>query len=199
LAGNPTILVSYLKMSLASDKELTLLMGLALNGDKNAYERVLHESVGIIRAVARRNGAPPDRVDDVIQDVLITLHRSRRNFDPERSFLAWISAIAKRRTIDQFRRRKRQDARELHAPFAYENYSDAGSPDHTIEMRSEAHRLKGAIMRLPRRQRQAVWMLAIHELSLGDAANLTGLTKTALKVSLHRGLRALRASFSGTG
>ena len=45
-------------------------------------------------AAIRRQGVPGDRVDDVVQDVLLTIHRARATYDPSRPFLPWLRAIA---------------------------------------------------------------------------------------------------------
>lgn len=49
---------------------------------------------------------------------------------------------------------------------------------------------------LPDGQRQAVEHLGLRELSLDETAALTGRSKGALKVNLHRALKALRASLT---
>src|SRR5712691_1443167 len=103
-----------------ADRRLTLAMAAAQAGDRTAYEGLLRDSVAIIRNVARKTGATGDRIDDVVQDVLITIHRVRQTFDPGRSYVAWLTAIAQRRTIDGLRRFGRQTAREINAPLAYE-------------------------------------------------------------------------------
>ena len=75
------------------------LMASAQAGDKVAYGRLLRECTPLIRRVVRR-GMQPDRVDDVVQDVLLTIHRARQTYDPARSFSAWVVTIAQRRAID---------------------------------------------------------------------------------------------------
>lgn len=172
-------------------------MSAAQGGDRLAYEGLLRDSAPIIRRVARRSGAVGDRVEDVVQDVLITVHRVRHTFDPSRSYVAWLTAIAQRRTIDLLRRTGRQDSREINAPLAYEGYADPQHQTDTAEAASEADRLRAAIATLPAGQREAVTTLALKEHSLAEAADLTGKTKTALKVNLHRAIRALRSRLAG--
>lgn len=172
-------------------------MAAAQSGDRLAYEGLLRDSAPIIRRVARRSGASGDRIEDVVQDVLITVHRVRHTFDPSRSYTAWLTAIAQRRTIDLLRRTGRQNAREVNAPLAYEGYADPQHETDTAEAASEAERLRAAIATLPAGQREAVTALALKEQSLSEAAEMTGKTKTALKVNLHRAIRALRSRLAG--
>jgi RNA polymerase sigma factor (sigma-70 family) len=106
------------------DRRLAGLMRSAQDGDAGAYRHVLRASVPLAAAAARYQGVPPDLVDDVVQDVLVTLHRSLATYDAERPFAPWLRAIATRRAIDALRRRARRVAREVHAPIAYLNHAE---------------------------------------------------------------------------
>ena len=108
----------------ADDMRRSALMAAAQAGDKTAYETLLRDCVPLIRAIARRQGVSADQVDDVVQEVLLTIHRARQTYDPSRSFTAWLRVIAERRAIDLLRQTGRRGARELHAPIAFENYPD---------------------------------------------------------------------------
>src|SRR5579871_6002682 len=94
----------------AADRRLTEAMAAAQTGDRAAYELVLRDCVPIVRRVARAQGADANNLDDVVQDVLITLHGARATFDPSRSFVAWLTAITQRRTIDILRKQGRRGA-----------------------------------------------------------------------------------------
>jgi RNA polymerase sigma-70 factor (ECF subfamily) len=181
------------------DRRLTAAMAKAQDGDRAAYEVVLRECVPIIRRVARNQGAGTDFLDDVVQDVLITVHGARQTFDPSRSFTAWLTVITQRRTIDLLRKRGRLGVREIHAPVAYETHAAPDNPAEQAELASEADRLRAAVATLPEGQREAVEKLALQEISLEDASKATGKTKTALKVNLHRAIRALRVRMRGDG
>lgn len=174
------------------DRRLTAAMAAAQQGDRKAYEILLKDCVPIVRRMAGRQGAPSSFVDDVVQDVLVTLHGARRTFDPSRSFLAWIAVITQRRTIDLLRKRGRQGSREVYAPVDFEQFAAPNDPARDAEQSSEAQRLRAAIATLPAGQRQAVETLGLQENSLEEASKLTGRTKSALKVNLHRAVRALR-------
>lgn len=189
--------VDYAVAGRELDARLTAAMARAQDGDKAAYAVVLREAVPAIRRIARAQGAPADFVDDIVQDTLIAIHGAIRTFDPSRSFMAWLSAIAQRRTIDLLRRRGRLGVREVHSPLAYEGYAAADDPGREIERQEDAAVLRQAIEGLPERQREAVRVLALQEISLEDASRSTGRTKTALKVNLHRAIRSLRVRLGG--
>lgn len=183
----------------ALDRRWAQLMTAAQAGDRAAYDRLLRESAHFIQRVAARQGVPADRVDDVVQDTLTTLHRVRATYDPSRSFTAWLRAIAQRRSIDHLRRSTRVGRREVYAPLAYEAFADI-EIDHSARSESalRSKMIADALIDLPSSQREAVEHLALRELSLEEAAVVTGRTKGALKVNLHRALKSLRSRF-GTG
>jgi RNA polymerase sigma-70 factor (ECF subfamily) len=175
------------------DRRLSAAMTAAQGGDRLAYETVLRDCVPVVQRIARRQGASADFLDDVVQDVLVTIHGARATYDPSRSFVAWLTAITQRRTIDILRKRGRQGVREVHAPEAFETRAGEDDPERETVARSEAAQLHAFVAELPAGQREAVEALALKEKSLEDASKATGRTKTSLKVNLHRAIKTLRA------
>jgi RNA polymerase sigma-70 factor (ECF subfamily) len=172
-------------------------MAAAQGGDRRAYERVLADSVALARSVARRQGVPEDALDDVVQETLLTVHRVRHTYDPSRSYDAWLAAIASRRAIDALRSHGRRDRREVHDELALDLAPDRDDASADGERAQEAARLRAAIAELPPGQRQAVEELGLKEHSLAEAAEHTGRNTGALKVNLHRALKALRGRLHG--
>jgi RNA polymerase sigma-70 factor (ECF subfamily) len=166
-------------------------MAAAQAGDQTSYVRLLREIALYARHVARRHHASPHLLDDVVQDVLLTVHRIRHTYDPSRPFSPWITAIAYRRSIDALRQRLRRASIETSSALAYGAYAD---PVATKQLTTAEERtsIEKAIISLPPRQRQAVELLKLREVSLAEAAEATGQSTGALKVSLHRALRSLR-------
>ena len=168
-------------------------MAAAQGGDAPAYQALLRDCVPVIAASARRQGVAVDRVDDVVQEVLITIHRARATYDPARPFLPWLRAIAQRRAIDGLRRNGRQAMREVHDPIAYENHEqETVEADDLLDAQTRGEALRSSIAMLPPGQRQAVERLGLRGQSLEEAAADTGRSKVALKVNLHRAIKALR-------
>ena len=179
----------------AEDMRRRALMAAAQAGDKTAYETLLRDCVPLVKAVARRLGVSGDQADDVVQEVLLTIHRARHTYDPTRSFNAWLRVIAERRTVDFLRQSGRRGARELHAPIAFENYADeSADPARGLQYEDDASRVAQALSALPPRQREAVQSLVLNEQSLAEASAASRRSKGSLKVNLHRALKTLRGS-----
>jgi RNA polymerase sigma-70 factor (ECF subfamily) len=176
-----------------ADGRRSAWMAAAQAGDSAAYQQLLRDCIPVIKSVARRRGVPPDRLDDVVQDVLLTIHRARQTYDPRRSFTAWMSVIAERRAIDLMRRTQRQHGREVHAPIEFESHADeTADPAQGVAQADASGTLASALAGLSAGQREAVQHLVLEERSLDETATLTRRSKGSLKVNLHRALKALR-------
>jgi RNA polymerase sigma-70 factor (ECF subfamily) len=180
------------------DRRWGTWMAAAQAGDRTVYETLLRDCTPFIKTVARRQGVPANYIDDVVQETLLTVHRARRTYDPNRSFSAWLRTIAQRRAIDGLRRQSRNGVCESHVPFAYENHPDPSrDPEEAADRVDRTVRLGSAVSTLPASQREAVQHLALRGQSLAEAAAATGRTPGALKVNLHRALKTLRAQLGG--
>ncbi|MBX9932967.1 MAG: sigma-70 family RNA polymerase sigma factor [Methylobacterium sp.] len=181
---------------MALDETLSAAMAAAQAGDALAYRKLLRDCLPVIAGMARAQGVRPESVDDVVQDTLVTIHKARATYDPSRPFLPWLRAITQRRAIDAMRRTGRRP-QEVHDPLAYEAHADLGPlPGTSIETRERDGALARAVAALSPGQREAVEHLAFKERSLDEAAAITGRSKGALKVNLHRALKVLRTTLA---
>jgi RNA polymerase sigma-70 factor (ECF subfamily) len=180
-------------MAETESSDFRTLMIAANSGDKAAYAQLLHALTPLIRGIIRgdRGFVGADEVEDVVQEVLLSVHSVRATYDANRPFMPWLLAIVRRRIIDAGRRRIRQAQREVE--FDDTDVTFAAAETNTLDediARTDALRI--AIERLPRAQRRAIELLKIRELSLREASAATGMSIGALKVAAHRGIAALR-------
>ncbi len=167
------------------------LMARAQAGDKIAYRRLLEDITPYLRSRAARHAMLFGEVEDVVQDVLLTVHAIRHTYDPGRPFGPWLLAIARRRIVDRLRRRGSRAAAE--APLGPQHETIAAEGANLYPLLSGRRGLQDAIARLPAGQRRAILLLKLRGLSLKEAALESGLSIAALKVASHRALKALRA------
>lgn len=183
----------------AEDLRLRTLMRSAQDGDRPAYEALLKACLPRIRRRLQRRGVGPELVDDVIQDVLLTIHRARQTYDPSRPFAVWLAMIVDRRAIDATRRQYRHAMHEVSSPDAYETHADESGEATPFVTTGALDRVRSSIAELPAAQRDAVERLSLRQQSLTEAAQETGRSVGSLKVNLHRGLKALRALLNPEG
>ncbi|HKT18483.1 MAG TPA: sigma-70 family RNA polymerase sigma factor [Stellaceae bacterium] len=181
---------------LARDAEWSRLMKGAQDGDRAAYERLLRDILPFIRGIAGRWHSRPDRAEDVVQDILLTIHRVRHTYDPTRPFSHWLATLAKRRAIDALRRRGRTDKYEVADEDAYVTFADPAANKEAVSP-AQASGLGAAISSLPAGQREALELLKLREMSLAEAAKVSGKSISALKVNVHRAIKSLRAQMKG--
>ena len=180
--------------------DLGALMAAANAGDAEAYTRLLRALTPLVRQIVRhhRHFAGADEVEDVAQEVLLSVHAARATYDPGRPFMPWLLAIVRRRVVDAGRRRTRQATREVALDDGSVTFSAAEANSHE-EAFAQAAALRVAIDGLPRGQREAIELLKLREMSLREASATTGSSVGALKVATHRAMAALRAVFKKHG
>lgn len=169
------------------------LMEAALAGDRRAYEALLRAAVPVIERFVRGQWptAQAADIDDVVQETLRSLHAVRHTFQAGRPFLPWLLAIARHRLLDQRRSMRRRAARERALEPADETLWAV--PANTVyEGPVSGDVLAAAITQLPDRQRQAVELMGLREMTLKEAAAESGRSVTALKVASHRAIHSLR-------
>lgn len=182
-----------MSMSGSDERELGELMRAAQDGDQIAYERLLRLLVPVLRrAVSRKRrflqGAD---IDDIVQDILLSLHSVRASFDPARPFVPWLMAIAGNRMADAARRQIRRSMNETLQAEVPETFSADETKD-AEERLVDADTLSRALGALPAGQRRAIEMVKIRGLSMRDAAATSGSSISALKVAVHRAMQTLR-------
>jgi RNA polymerase sigma-70 factor, ECF subfamily len=176
----------------ARDLRWSALMAAAQAGDGAAYATLLSECVPLLRAICRARLRDTTEAEDAVQDTLLTLHRVRHTYDPERPFRPWLAAVAERRALDRLRRRGRASARETPLEAAAELGAEGQA-----EERFAARQLREAVGELPQSQRTALQLTKIEQLSLREASQRSGMSVGALKVATHRALQSLRKRLMG--
>jgi RNA polymerase sigma factor (sigma-70 family) len=170
-----------------SEADLKALMLAGLDGDAGAHATLLRALVPLLRSFYghRLRDARAD-VEDLVQETLIAVHTRRESYDRERPFTAWLFAVARYRMVDFFRRRRDQVSIDaIDAEFAFE---DDGSAALDVDA------LLGT---LSPKQANAIRATHVEGKTAAEAAADAGLTVSDVKISVHRGLKALVARIKG--
>ena len=169
-----------------------LLVG-GLGGDPVAYRAFLKDLSAHLRAFFRRRLASlPDDIEDLVQESLLAVHNQRHTYDAEQPLTAWVHAIAKYKLVDLMRRRQSRDL--LTDPFDDDNDLFSSADAEAAEARRDVIKL---LDQLPERQRLPIFYTKLQGLSVVETARITGMTASAVKIGVHRGLKALAASIRG--
>jgi RNA polymerase sigma-70 factor (ECF subfamily) len=168
------------------------LAGLA--GDAAQYRAFLEGLTGHMRAYLRRRlPKAQDDVEDILQETLLAVHNARHTYREGQPLTAWLHAIARYKLMDFFRAHARREA--LHDPFDDEHERIFAASD---DEPANARRDIGVLLEtLPDRHRLPIVFVKLQGLSVAEASLASGMSESAIKVGVHRGLKALAARLRG--
>jgi RNA polymerase sigma factor (sigma-70 family) len=174
------------------ENDWAVWMRAAMTGDAGAYRQLLVSLAPHIRAVARFRcrslGAPEDEVEDLVQEVLLTIHLKRGTWDQSRPIGPWVAAITRNRLIDILRQRGR------HVTVPIEDFVDSlQAEDQAPEL--SAREIDSLLARLTPQQREIVRSISLNGSSIRETADRLQMTEGAVRVTLHRALKALAAFY----
>jgi RNA polymerase sigma-70 factor, ECF subfamily len=161
----------------------------ALAGDAGAYRMLLAGLTRHLRGYYARR-LDPAAAEDAVQETLIAIHTRRATYDPSQPLTAWVYGIARYKLIDEYRRSKRraqvplEDAGDLFA-------ADEASP---ATAKRDVEKL---LAKLPAAKRDLVRQVKLDGRSIADIAAETGMSESAVKVTVHRALKSLGDEVGG--
>jgi RNA polymerase sigma-70 factor, ECF subfamily len=170
------------------EADLDELMRAANRGDAQAYRNLLRLLAPLLRGFARqaflRYGSSAEDVEDIVQETLLAVHLKRHTWVENKPLLPWVRAMAHNKLVDHLRRSRRGQ----HVPI--DEFNDSLVADQPV---SAASRLDAdvAIGKLKGRQRDVVVAISIEGQSAREVGERFGMTEGAVRVVLHRALRAL--------
>jgi RNA polymerase sigma-70 factor, ECF subfamily len=174
---------------LAAEAELKGLMVAGLAGDKAAY-RVLLTALGDVlrRYYARR--VARDEAEDLVQEALIAIHTRRATYDADQPFTPWLYAVARYKLLDHLRRKR------VRAAISLEDAGELFAEDES-EAALARRDLAALLAALPEATRTLIRQVKIEGLTTEEAAVRSGRSEVAVRVGIHRGLKALSEKLRG--
>ncbi len=174
----------------SEEPELRRLMLAGLDDNEEAHKALLTKVSSFLRAYFKRQlariGRGPTDAEDLVQETLIAIHTRRRTYDRSQPLTPWVYAIARYRLIDYLRRSK---ASLSDLPIEDEAEDVVGEDDQAaVDSRLDLQKLMSG---LAPKTRQAIQYVKVDGLSVREAAARLGMSESAIKVAVHRGLKAM--------
>ena len=176
------------------ETELRTLMIASLEGDAVAYRCLLERLGNHLRAYFNgklgRFSRGPVESEDLVQEVLMAIHTRRQTYDTSQLFTPWVYAIARYKFID-YLRRNQASINDLPT----DDLEEIAIRDDSSQVESTLD-LEKLMAGLPPKMRQAIQYVKLDGLSVSEAAARSGMSESNIKVSVHRGLKALALRMS---
>src|SRR6266851_4194079 len=173
----------------STEPELRALMMAGLDGDAAAHKALLERLSNQLRAyfkaqLGRFNRGPVES-EDLVQEALIAIHTRRHTYDRSQLFTPWVYAISRYKFLDYLRRTKVSAA-----DVPIDEAQELAVHDDSAHVESSLD-LERLMVELSPKARQAIQYVKLDGLSVSEAAARSGMSESAVKVSVHRGLKAL--------
>lgn len=188
------------------DFQLRALFRQAQQGDSRAYQDFLQQAARFIRGYLMKtlgqSQRKPEHIEDLVQETLLTIHRKRDLYDSSLAILPWIQTITHHRWIDQWRSEKNQRSEVEWLPemseTKAESMSSALNPEEAIFekdlQKGNTAQIESWLKALRPREQVLIRMAKLEERPLAEEALKTGMSISAVKVSLHRAIKQLKKS-----
>lgn len=173
-------------MTTTADPSWETLMCAANRGDQRAYAQILTAITPVVRGIVRARGGAlgPEGCEDVVQDVLLTVHMKRHTWREDAPLRPWLYAVTRHKVVDAFRARgKRID---VPVDDFLEVLAAPAGPDPF-----EAQDMDRVIDQLDPRAAQIVRAIGIDGDTAADTGARLGMSEGAVRVALHRALKSL--------
>ncbi|MEO5660386.1 MAG: sigma-70 family RNA polymerase sigma factor [Polaromonas sp.] len=160
-----------------------------LDGEACAYHDFLKELSAYLRGFFRKRLFRwSDEVEDLVQETLLAVHNQRHTYRVDQPLTPWVHAIAHYKLVDLLRSKMSCEA--LNDSLDDELEVFGVSDTEAAEARRDLGKL---LADLPDRQRLPIVHVKLEGLSVMEAAQVTGMSESAVKIGVHRGLKALAA------
>ncbi len=164
-------------------------MAAAQAGDNRAYASVLTDISRYVRGYLHTKVASSDDVEDILQEILSSIHKARHTYEPSRPLKPWVIAITSFRLNDYFRKIYRNMEREV---ADYDSMEFALGTDDVTEQRDAYESIHSALEQLPEKQQQLIRRVKLEGYSIKEVANELSMTEAAVKVAVHRAYKQLQ-------
>ena len=165
------------------------LMQQALQGDRRAYADVLQATACLLRPYLTKRLSFTAEIDDIMQKILLSIHKARHTYDGDRPYKPWVYAIARFRLQDYWRTHYSDRLYHALALSHVENFLQVAVTQSTFTYES----ISGEIAKLPPKQAAILKMLHHEGATAKEVAQKIGMRVSAVKVTAHRACKILKS------
>ena len=179
-----------------SDKKnkdsLEQLMHRAQQGDSYAYNCLLKRISPIIKNVLKEKISLIRDREDILQEILISVHKASNTYDVSRPFLPWLYSIIRYR-INDYLRKYYLYKEKTSIVSIDEEMNHLHDDRNIIDSYHNIQHVQDALNTLNTKQRNIIIMTKINGFTIREVALASGMNESTLKVTAHRAMKNLAA------
>ena len=160
----------------------------SLSGDQRAYADLLRKTTSLLRPFLAKRLSFSNEVDDLMQEILISIHKARHTYDGNRPYKPWAFAIAKFRLQDHLRMHY---ADQLRHAVDFDEMEEI-LPDDVTETDFNYESISVEVEKLPEKQATILRLMHQDGYTAKEVAQKMGMNESAVKVAAHRAYKVLR-------
>lgn len=162
----------------------------SLAGDAGASQALLAGLVPVLRGYFARRVRSDADIEDMVQDTLIAVHTRRASYDPARPFAPWLFAVARHKMIDHHRRTRTH--------LALDEIGEIGGDDDFASAVTARLDIEAGLAAISAKQAKVIRATRLTGASIAEVAEREGLSESDVKISVHRGIKAMTRRIFGT-
>jgi RNA polymerase sigma-70 factor (ECF subfamily) len=191
-----TTISVILAASRSSRGEEAILVERAKAGDDRAFEQLIQRHKDSVLNLATRVVCDPDAAEDVFQEAVVAAYRQLPRFRGECRFSTWLYRITLNEARGYLRKERRRSAALAKLDECKPEEEGAPHDIHRGALPSGrvegAEEILGLLEGLPEKERSAIALFYLEDLSVQEVARAMGATKGTVKSWLSRGRGRLR-------
>ncbi len=174
---------------LERNPEWSVWMQEAQAGDKKSYNKLLSAITPALRRFVQGRIFNIDAIEDIVQEILMAIHKSRHTYRIDQPFERWMYGVARYKMIDYLRKMTRHTKKEILSDN-FETFSELASNNNDEGILSRD--LSNALEQLPEKQQRIINMMKIDGFSITETAEKMEMSESAVKVAAHRGYKKMQ-------
>ena len=169
-----------------------LIAGLC-SGDKESFRYLVEQYQDKVFSLAYSFVKTRQEAEDIAQEVFIEVFKSINKFRKESELSSWIYRITVNKSLNIYKRIKRQSVQEDMELFAHRSNEEGQNPEKTLQQKQNAEALNFAINKLPEKQKIAYTLRHFNGLSYKEISEIINKSKSSVESLIHRAHKKLYA------
>lgn len=174
------------KLTREDEERWKTLLIASSTGDSLSYETLLGEMAEYLKYFCSRYLYQESQTEDCVQECLLAIHKAKHTFNPSKPIGPWFFTIVRHKIIDQFRKNKRLNEREVQDPDIVDSLQSTSSE---VDFAKE---LANLLTGISAKYATAFKLCRLEGKTIQEAAKELNIGESAVKLRVHRASTAIK-------